>query len=162
MKLRTAATYLLLAALAACATAPGPVAPEVPVPAGNGYVWVLKDAGHSALWGPPASEAVFALVCDPASGESSSGEIRFQYFGLPAPSPDTDLRIEADGRAGIYPAQVQRNAMGDYLAATTPASDPFLQHMLQAGQWRVHAAGQTLLIGVVAETLRPVLQACGA
>lgn len=154
MELRTAVLLSMLAGLGACAMAP---APEVPVPAGHGYVWVLKDDRRSALWGPPASEAVFALVCDRASGR-----VEFHHFGLPAPAPGTELRIEAGDASAVYPAQLRRIALGDYLAATVPPSDPFLQQMLQAGQWRVHAAGQTLLIGVAVDTLRPVLQACGA
>lgn len=154
MKLRTGCLLLILAGLAACASAP---APEVPVPAGNGYVWVLQNDGRSALWGPPASEAVFAIACEPASGR-----IEFRHYGLAAPSTGTALRIEAGEASESYPAQLRRIALGDLLVATTPASDPFLQQMLQVDQWRVHADGQTLLIGVSAATLRPVLERCGA
>lgn len=154
MKLRTGCLLLVLIGLTACASAPRP---GVPVPAGDGYVWVLKDDGRGALWGPPASEAVFAVACVPAAGR-----IEFRHYGLAAPTAGTALRIEAGDASASYPTRLHGTELGDHLVATTPASDPFLQQMLQAGQWRVQADGQTLLIGVSEATLRPVLDGCGA
>lgn len=145
----------VLAALAGCAGAPVPQAPmpNVPVPAGDGYVWVLKDHGRSALWGPPASEAVFGVVCN-------AGRVEFQHYGLAAPAAGP-LRLDADGHAARYPAHVQRTDMGDQLIAATDVADPFLDHLLRAGQLRVQASGQLLLIDMSVAPLRPVLDRCG-
>lgn len=154
MKIRTGCLLLAVGGLAACASVP---APEQPVPAGDGYVWVLKDGGRSALWGPPASEAVFAVACDPARAR-----IEFRHYGLAAPVSGTELRIRAGEASASYPAQLRRIELGDHLVASTPASDPFLRQMLQAEQWQVHADGQVLLVGVPPATVQPVLQRCGA
>lgn len=153
MNLRTGLSLPLLAALAACTTVP---APDQPVPAGDGYVWVLKDGGRTAFWGPPASEPVFTVGCDAANGR-----VEFHHYGLAAPAEATGLRIEAGGESATWPVQVQHLDLGDRLLATTPVTDPFLQHMRQADQWRVHAGGQTLLVGASAAPPRVVLRDCG-
>lgn len=152
MKARAGLLLLLPATLAACTTTR---APDMPVPAGDGYVWVLRDGGRSALWGPPASEAVFTVTCDAARGR-----VEFHHYGLAEPEGVTGLRIEAGDQAGTYPAQLQRIALGDYLLATTSSRDPFLRHLRETDRWRVHAGGQTLRIAAGVAPPQTVLRAC--
>lgn len=153
MNLRIGLLLPVLAALAACTTVP---AIDEPVPAGDGYVWVLKDAGRSAFWGPPASEPVLTVTCDAARGR-----VEFHHYGLATPEQATALRIEAGGESATWPVQLQRIDIGDRLLATTPATDPFLQQMRQADEWRVHAGGQTLLVGASVAPPKAVLRDCG-
>lgn len=152
MNLRSGCLPALLLALAACASTPPPA---VPVAAGDGYVWLLKDGGRSALWGPPASEAVFTVACDAARGR-----VEFHHYGVVEPEQVGELRIEAGGHAASYPVRLERIEIGDRLVATVPADDPFLRHMHEARQWRVHAGGQTLMVGAAVAPPRTVLQGC--
>lgn len=152
MNLRNGLSLTLLLVLVACASTPPP---GTPVAAGDGYVWLLKDGGRSALWGPPASEAVFTVACDAARGQ-----VELHHYGVVAPERVGELRIEAGGRAASYPVRLERIDIGDRLVAAVPAGDPFLRHMRQAGQWRVHAGDQTLLIGAAVPPPRTVLEDC--
>jgi len=147
------------ALLAGCATKPAPapkpgperpsvVAPPAPPPppaprewqdlplTPGDWVYGRDGAATQALFGPPASEALFILRCDPAE----------RRVVLTREGASDRLEIRTSSASRTLPATARTDPLA-YASASLPASDPLLDAIVfSRGRFSVEAAGGGMLI----------------
>lgn len=114
--------------------------------------WFMKE--NKALFGPPESEALFTLACEPGSGEiSMTRSIALEH----GESVRLGLHTDTTNAAGDW-----RDA-GDVMpiaVASLPASDPVFSSISDAERFAVTADGSPMLVLPVTNGVRATLEAC--
>ncbi len=114
--------------------------------------WFMK--GNKALFGPPESEALFTLACEPGSGEvSMTRSIALEQ----GETVQLGLHTDTANAAGTW-----RDA-GDVMpiaVASLPASDPVFSSISDAERFAVTADGAPMMVLPVTDGLRATLEAC--
>lgn len=141
MRLRVLPPLLALTAtLAACATAPSPVAPPVAGPAPiEGYDWIFhEDDGEARLaYGVAESDDVrVALDCRRGSG-------RLALTALAEPDAEPTILIESGGETERFAAASEEDLLHDglILTAMAAADAPVFQRFRRTGWLALWQAG---------------------
>ncbi|QPQ54881.1 hypothetical protein IC614_11265 [Allosphingosinicella flava] len=121
---------------------PPPAAPpknwaDLPLTPGN---WYYRDEAQTsqALFGPPASEALFLVRCTKASGQ-----VTLQRAGT---TTGNTMTVRTSFTARNLPISIQTDPL-PYLTATLPATDPLLDSIaFSRGRFTVEVTGEPMLV----------------
>lgn len=114
--------------------------------------WFMKE--DMALFGPPESEAMFTLACEPGSGEIAMTR------SLPLePGETVRLGLYTDDASATGTWQEAGDVMPIAEASLDAGSDVFAS-MLEAGQFAVAAEGHAMLVMPVTDGVRDTIRAC--